>query len=105
MQDLLRSNVENKTNPDAALEPGDTANISFRGVTMPVYKLATIYNPVWTSNSAWGKSDATYLSYSNETLGEFKGQCQQWDLATNNDFDVPSRKQRVYIHKSKRNFF
>ena len=39
---FIEINVENKTNPDAALEPGDTANISFRGVTMPVYKLATI---------------------------------------------------------------
>ena len=53
---FIEINVENKTNPDAALEPGDTANISFRGVTMPVYKLATIYNPVWTSNSAHGEN-------------------------------------------------
>lgn len=102
---FIEINVENKTNPDAALEPGDTANISFRGVTMPVYKLATIYNPVWTSNSAWGKSDATYLSYSNETLGEFKGQCQQWDLATNNDFDVTFKEAGGYTFTSQNGIF
>ena len=102
---FIEINVENKTNPDAALEPGDTANISFRGVTMPVYKLATIYNPVWTSNSAWGKSDATYLSYSNETLGEFKGQCQQWDLATNNDFDVTFEEAGEYTFTSQNGIF
>ena len=102
---FIEINVENKTNPDAALEPGDTANISFRGVTMPVYKLATIYNPVWTSNSAWGKSDATYLSYSNETLGEFKGQCQQWDLATNNDFDVTFKEAGEYTFTSQNGIF
>lgn len=72
---------------------------------MPVYKLATIYNPVWTSNSAWGKSDATYLSYSNETLGEFKGQCQQWDLATNNDFDVTFEEAGEYTFTSQNGIF
>lgn len=102
---FIEVNVKNKTHPDASLAPGDTANISFRGVTMPVYKLASIYNPVWTSDSIWGKSDATYISYKNEVLGEFKGQCQQWDLATNNDFDVTFEQEGDYTFTSEKGIF
>lgn len=93
---FIEVKVENKTTPGETLRPGDTANISFRGVTMPVYKMATIYNPVWTSDGAWGKSDAAYLSYKNEILGAFKGQCKQWDLSTNNDFDVTFAEAGAY---------
>lgn len=102
---FIEINVQNKENPEESLKAGDTANISFRGVTMPVYKLATIYNPVWTSDGMWGKSDATYLSYKNETLGEFKGQCEQWDLATNNDFDVTFEKAGSYTFESEEGIF
>ncbi len=93
---FMEVNVENQTTPGKPLRPGDTANISFHGVTMPIYKLSMIYNPVWTSDSVWGKSDAAYLSYKNEKLGSFKGQCKQWDLATNNDFEVTFTEAGAY---------
>lgn len=78
---FIEVNVENKTHAESELKAGDTANISFRGITMPVYKLATIYNP------QFGR-DVTRVLYENEMLGAFEGKCGQWDLATNNDFDV-----------------
>lgn len=78
---FIEINVKNKVSGDDVIHTGDTAIVSFRGVTMPVYKLATIYNPQFGSN-------ATYISYNNEKLGDFKGQCKQWDLATNNDFEI-----------------
>ena len=73
--------VANKTDANRPLAAGDTANISFKGITMPVYKLATIYNPQFGKNS-------TAVLYHNDKLGDFEGKCGQWDLATNNDFDV-----------------
>lgn len=42
---------------------------------------------------------------SNETLGEFKGQCQQWDLATNNDFDVTFKEAGEYTFTSQNGIF
>lgn len=91
---FIEVNIKNKTNDGQPIKAGDTANISFRGITMPVYKLATIYNPQMGSNS-------TYVSYKSEQLGQsFKGQCSQWDLATNNDFDVTFDKDGDYTFTS-----
>ena len=78
---FIEVNVQNKTN-EGDLKGGDTATVSFRGITMPVYKLATIYNPQFGKNSA-------RVIYTNEKLGTFEGACGQWDLATKNSFDVP----------------
>ncbi|TEB16746.1 Endo-1,4-beta-xylanase A precursor [Pelotomaculum sp. FP] len=47
----LAINIANKTNPGKALLAGDTADITFRGVSMPVPKLAAIYNPGFSSDS------------------------------------------------------
>lgn len=86
--------VENKTNPGQMLNAGDTANVRFRGITMPVHKLATIYNPVFGKN-------VTRVLYENDELGTFEGKCSQWDLATNNDFDVTFAKKGTYNFHSK----
>lgn len=80
--------VANKTNPNTAPAAGDTVNVSFKGITMPVYKLATIYNPQFNGG--------TSVLYSNESLGGFKGTCSQWDLADNNDFDVTFSQGGTY---------
>ncbi len=75
--------IDNKTSPGQPFKINDTARISFRGITMPVYKLATIYNP------SFGQGDSrTYVYYQNQQLGEQKGYCKQYDLATNNSFEV-----------------
>lgn len=80
----IKVNVENKTHEGEEIQAGDTAKISFTGITMPVYKLATIYNPQF--GSSWG-GEPTYVHY---TCGStvYKGKCSQWDLATNNSFEV-----------------
>lgn len=90
---FMKVNVENKVTGDDYLEAGDTAVISFEGVTMPVYKLATIYNPQFGSGAA-------YIAYNNETLGDFKGSCRQWDLATENSFEVEFTRAGNYTFTS-----
>lgn len=101
---FIEINVANKTDPtEQNIEAGDTATVSFRGITMPVYKIATIYNPVWSSKpSQWSPEgqDAAYAGYENEQLGSFKGQCGQWDLATKNSFDVTFTESGKYVFKS-----
>lgn len=92
---FIEINVDNKTHPEKQnIEVGDTATISFRGITMPVYKLATIYNPQFGKNAA-------YVDYKNEKLGSFKGQCGQCDLATNNDFEITFNEGGKYTFASK----
>ena len=76
----IEINITNTTNPGAPLSAGDKAKISFRGITIPVYKLATIYNPTLGSSS--------YVEYTNGTLGTFQGKSAQYNLATQNSFDV-----------------
>jgi len=91
---FIKINITNKTNPDSDLVVGDTANVSFEGITMPVYKLATIYNP---QMAALG--DATRTVYTNDTFGTVEGLCNQYDLATNNDFDVTITQTGSYTFK------
>ena len=80
----------NKTYPTHAFAVGDTMNVSFKGITMPIYKLGSIYNPCPTKD--WGRPDwnttAARVVYSDDNLSEFKGFSDAYDLATNNDFDV-----------------
>lgn len=90
---FMEVNIENKVTGQKEIKAGDTAIISFKGITMPVYKLATIYNPQFGAN-------ATYAAYSNSRLGDFKGQCNQWDLAENNSFEVTFKKQGDYTFTS-----
>ncbi len=75
--------VDNKTSPGKPFKINDTARISFRGITMPVAKLATIYNPCFGE-----ENPRTHVFYRNEQLGELKGYCNQYDLATKNSFEV-----------------
>ncbi len=80
--------IVNKTHPGEAPRAGDTLNISFRGITPPMYKLATIYNPYL------GSSDQ--VEYTNAQLGTVVGKSGQGDLATNNDFDVVVEEAGTY---------
>ncbi len=91
--------VENRTDPGQPIEIGDTAVISFKGIVNPVYKLASIYNPTWYApDSSWGPTYGTYVEYVNRALSEetFKGICNQWDLAANNDFEVTFEKAGTF---------
>ena len=91
----IKINVENKSHEGEELEAGDTAIISFTGITMPVYKLATIYNPCF--DSPWG-GEATNVHY---TYGStvYKGKCRQWDLAIKNSFEVTFPEEGIFTFK------
>lgn len=80
--------VNNNTRPGQEVGVNDEINISFKGIVMPVYKLATIYNPCMT---AWGgKSTRTVYDLAGKT---YEGPCGQWDLATKNSFNVKFTKE------------
>jgi len=83
----IEINTKNISKPNEVLEKGDKAQISFKGITIPVYKLATIYNPQF--ESMWG-GDYTRVYYNNATLGEVKTNVNvtQYDLADNNTIEI-----------------
>ena len=88
---VMRVNVKNTKDDSSEIHVGDTAEVSFTGITMPVYKLATIYNPCFGPDAYGGVDEygyPTYVAYSNSVLGAFRGNCHQWDLATKNSFKV-----------------
>ena len=88
---VMRVNVKNTKDDSSEIHVGDTAEVSFTGITMPVYKLATIYNPCFGPDAYGGVGEygyPTYVAYSNSVLGSFQGKCSQWDLATKNSFKV-----------------
>ncbi len=98
----IQISIVNATNEGQPLKAGDTAKISFKGITHPVYKLASMYNPTWL-NEAWGNK-GTFVEYTNDTLGTVKGYCNQWDLATNNTITVKFDKEGSYKFTSGRIF-
>lgn len=92
----IEMNIDNTTNPGKNFEQGDVAHISFKGITLPVYKLATIYNPQFESE--WGGKFARVF-FDNEQLGEIKSNVNltQYDLADNNTIEVAFDKEDNYI--------
>lgn len=73
--------VENGLDAARPLTSNEEVNISFKGITMPIYKIEKIYNP---SFIAWG-GKGTYVHYTNTDLGgELTGYCNQYDLAQTN---------------------
>lgn len=48
----LDISIANKSQPGRALAQGQTANVSFKGLSMPLPKLAAIYNPGFVSDGA-----------------------------------------------------
>ena len=101
---FIKVNVVNKDAGKTKIEAGDTAVISFTGITMPVYKLASIYNPCYYSTGTW-PSESTYVSYSNDKLGSFVGRCTQYDLATNNSFEVEFTEAGSYTFTSENGIY
>ncbi len=72
--------IENLSRPGATPAVGDEINVSFKGINLPVPKLAGLYNPQMGSGAA-------YIEY-NMNGTSYIGKCGQWDLSTNNDFNV-----------------
>ena len=92
----IEINVKNLTHPGKEIVQGDRAEISFRGITMPVYKLATIYNPCMAGSD----STATHVYYKDNYGKIYRGGCNQYDLATKNSFQVDFRKEGTYTFSS-----
>ena len=75
----IEKTITNRTEPGTPLKAGQVGVVSFKGITLPVYKLASIYNPILGSSA--------FVQY-NSVLGTFQGKSGQWDLATHNSFEV-----------------
>ncbi|GKX28015.1 hypothetical protein SH1V18_04950 [Vallitalea longa] len=92
----IEIDIENMSREDETIKAGDEVKVSFRGITLPVYKLATIYNP--TFPSPWGNDDYTRVKYDNEILGEVKSNDNvgQYSLATANGIKITFDKEGVY---------
>ncbi|MCR8743798.1 S-layer homology domain-containing protein [Romboutsia lituseburensis] len=90
----IEIDIKNKTNPGKQIGKGDTAQISFKGVSNPVGKLATIYNPTFISQ--WGDTKGTFVEYKNDTVGIIKGYCSQWDLDKKNTIEFKFDKEGTY---------
>lgn len=92
----IEINIANVTNPDKHFEAGDKARVSFKGITLPVYKLATIYNPQMEM-PAWDAT-ATRVHYTNNAIGNVKTNVDitQYDLATNNTIEMTLPNEANY---------
>lgn len=58
--------IQNQSNSKRLITVGDKVKVSFHGIVIPVYKLATIYNP--TFQSSWG-GEYTRVKFDNDLLG------------------------------------
>lgn len=94
----IQINIENLSHPGKPFQVNDKAKISFYGITMPVHKLATIYNPCFGGHDELNSKDTwpTSVSYQNDQFGELHGFCGQWDLATKNSFEVTFTEEGTY---------
>ncbi len=84
--------VENKTREGESPRAGDKLAVSFKGLELPVYKMACIYNPGYD-----GASGTTYVKYwlglegaEKKDLDDLEGQHSQYDISTRNtvEFEV-----------------
>jgi hypothetical protein len=95
--EIEKSNV---TDPDQDFEPGDKIRVSFKGITMPVYKLATIYNPCFKNAFEKG-SDFARVVYQNDIIGNIHSNVNigQYTLANNNTIEITLPNSGVYTFK------
>lgn len=93
----IEINIKNVTNPDKKFQAGDKVQVSFKGITLPVYKLATIYNPQMEMPT-WGAT-ATKVYYNNKEIGKVKTNVDvsQYDLATKNTIEFTLPKEKNYL--------
>lgn len=89
--------VENLTSSTSLLTVGDKASVKFVGITMPVYKLATFYNPT-TSFSMFGEvTEGTRVNYNNSKLGEIQTKdVTQYGLADSNAIEFTVGETGTY---------
>ena len=103
--------VRNLTRDGEDIYQGDEVQISFDGITLPVYKLAGIYNPTFYM-PAWG-GNASYVSYYLDnydgvtyvggdgkdavvTDGEVRGYGEQYDISNYNSIYLKFDNKGTY---------
>lgn len=92
--EIIITNETDATRNDA-IRVGDKVKVSFRGITPPVYKLATIYNPSFPNTD--GTDGGTKVAYTSEALGGFiVGKTTQWELATQNAIEFEATTEGAY---------
>lgn len=89
--------IENLTNSGSPLGIGDKASVKFVGITMPVYKLATFYNPTWASSMFGETTLGTRVVYSNSKLGTVQTKnVTQYGLADSNAIEFTVSEEGTY---------
>ncbi|MCT4674301.1 MAG: DUF4465 domain-containing protein [Prolixibacteraceae bacterium] len=77
--------VENITHPGAPITIDDKIQIGFKGIVLPVYKLATIYNPQMPMGMWGGEfTKVTYVTDEGKKLSSNDPKLGQYNLATDN---------------------
>lgn len=71
----VTANIENVTSPDQPIKQGDTVNISFKGLHMPMPKFSGIYNP--------GFGGTIKVSYSTSSGGKLQSKGAQYNFINN----------------------
>ncbi len=105
--EIILENVNDPNHPvrnnGEPFQVNDKVRVSFRGITIPVYKLASIYNPCFGGHDDLNQKDTwpSSVVYQNKELGnkqgELHGFCHQWDLATSNSFVVTLKEEKTYL--------
>ncbi len=71
----LTAHIDNVTNPDSPIKQGDTVQVSFEGLHIPVPKFAGIYNP--------GYGSTLKLTYNSSLGGQISGKGAQYNFINN----------------------
>lgn len=89
--------IENLTSSGSPLGVGDKASVKFVGITMPVYKLATFYNPTWASSMFGQTTQGTRVVYNNSKLGTVQTKnVTQYGLADSNAIEFTVSGEGTY---------
>gem|GEM_PF-4358783 len=71
--------IENESDPGKRFKVGDTAKVSFKGLSQPIQKMAGIYNPGWPG-TCW-------VQYETEKGRVIQSEGTQYDVIVNNDME------------------
>lgn len=92
---FIEMTLSNNTNPSSDFAAGDEVSINFHGITIPVYKLTTIYNPTM---GLWG-GVYTKVKFDNSILGALETNdpnIGQYSIADHNQITFTLGADAVY---------
>ncbi len=81
-------NITNQTSPDKPVKQGDTVNISFEGIYMPIPKFSGIYNP--------GFGGTIKAAYTNSDGEELLSAGAQYDFINNNTISFTAKEKGAF---------